>query len=247
VNAATRAGHAVALVSQQMPSLSTLHGVLFDLDDTLVDRRAALERYLSGLRRRHPLALAEADALEELRRLDDGGRAERDVFCTAAAARFPALGLSPTELWQDFAAGLLGAVEPRAASFVELLRRVATRWPVAVISNGGSARQRAKLARAGLADVIPRLFVSEELGAAKPAPEIFRHALEALELDATRTLFVGDDPERDIAGAHAVGLPTCWIAHGRTYPTHLPLPSLTVACVEDLLLQLAPAAEGARA
>jgi putative hydrolase of the HAD superfamily len=222
-----------------MLNLATLQGVLFDLDDTLVDRRAAFERYLTGLRRRFPFTLADTGALEAIRLLDDDGRAERDEFCSAVATRFPSLGLSPEELWQDFAAGLLAAVEPCSITFVGLLRRVVARFVVAVISNGGSARQRAKLKRAGLDGVVGQLFISEEVGAAKPAAEVFRRALEALELDATRTLFVGDDPERDIAGASAAGLLTCWIARGRDYPADLAPPSLAVDHVEDLLRELA--------
>jgi 2-haloacid dehalogenase len=50
---------------------------------------------------------------------------------------------------------------------------------------------------------------AEAAGAYKPRPEPYRLALEALGLDAARTLFVAGSPD-DIAGANRVGMPVYW-------------------------------------
>jgi HAD superfamily hydrolase (TIGR01549 family) len=50
------------------------------------------------------------------------------------------------------------------------------------------------------------IVTSEEVGCCKPCESIFRYALEKSEVDAEDSLYVGDNPARDIAGANAVGM-----------------------------------------
>ncbi|GAB5492496.1 MAG: HAD family hydrolase [Phototrophicaceae bacterium] len=45
-----------------------------------------------------------------------------------------------------------------------------------------------------------------DVGYLKPHPQIFHHALEQLGTSAEKTLFVGDNPTADIAGAQSVGM-----------------------------------------
>jgi putative hydrolase of the HAD superfamily len=210
-----------------------IRAVFFDLDNTLVDRQAAFERYLAELGRRFPALDAE-----RMRALDEHGLAPRHTFCEAVVQCFPCLGMSASELWDDFAEGLARAVEPRP-HITELLSRVGRRYRLAAVSNGSGRRQREKLARAGLAELLPDCFISGEIGARKPDPRLFHFALDSTGLRPDEVLFVGDDPVRDIAGAHGVGLHTCWISHGRPYPANAPRPGMSVARVEELLEGLA--------
>ena len=206
-----------------------IRAVFFDLDNTLVDRQAAFERYLEELGRRFPSL-----RLDQVRALDDDGLAPRHTFCAAVVESCPGLGMSAGEFWDDFADGVVLAVEPRPR-VTELLSRVGRRYRLAVVSNGSGPRQRQKLARAGLAELLPDCFISGEVGARKPDPRLFRFALSCTGLRADEVLFVGDDPARDIAGACSAGLHTCWISHGRPYPVASPRPGMSVARVEELL------------
>jgi FMN phosphatase YigB (HAD superfamily) len=52
------------------------------------------------------------------------------------------------------------------------------------------------------------MVFSEELGASKPRPEIFLHALAALGVEPERALYVGDRLETDVQGAANVGMTT---------------------------------------
>ena len=58
----------------------------------------------------------------------------------------------------------------------------------------------------GLTKFFGHVFLSSELGADKPDPEIFRRALALSRARPNETLHVGDDPERDWEGASAAGL-----------------------------------------
>ncbi len=52
----------------------------------------------------------------------------------------------------------------------------------------------------------PLVVTSEEVGCRKPCKQIFRHALEVAKVRAEESLYVGDNPIRDVAGAKDVGM-----------------------------------------
>ena len=59
---------------------------------------------------------------------------------------------------------------------------------------------------------------SEAARSCKPHRGFFEHALELSGLNAEEVLFVGDSPEHDIAGAHAVGMQTALVSDGGMPP-----------------------------
>ncbi|HEX8597224.1 MAG TPA: HAD-IA family hydrolase [Chloroflexia bacterium] len=66
------------------------------------------------------------------------------------------------------------------------------------------------LERFGLLDLLECRIYSCEFGWEKPAPPIFRAALDCIGLGAEETVFVGDFRRYDIAGAHAAGMKGVW-------------------------------------
>ena len=67
---------------------------------------------------------------------------------------------------------------------------------------------RADAAAFGLEPLLDVMVFSEEVGAAKPEPEIFLRALEELEVEPFATMFVGDRLETDVQGAANLGMTT---------------------------------------
>jgi putative hydrolase of the HAD superfamily len=66
----------------------------------------------------------------------------------------------------------------------------------------------------GLYDLFDTLAISEQVGAEKPQPRIFRAALDALRIapqDYARVLMVGNNPVRDVRGANGLGLVSIWL------------------------------------
>jgi putative hydrolase of the HAD superfamily len=88
---------------------------------------------------------------------------------------------------------------------VDVLNKLHARFQLAVISNF-DGRLRAILEKLGISKYFEQVFVSSELGADKPDPEIFRRALRFIGLAPNEVLHVGDDPERDWKAASAAGL-----------------------------------------
>jgi putative hydrolase of the HAD superfamily len=87
----------------------------------------------------------------------------------------------------------------------EVLKKLQPRFQLAVISNF-DGRLRFILQHLGISKYFAHVFISSELGADKPDPEIFRRALNLIHLNANQVLHVGDDPERDWKAANAAGL-----------------------------------------
>jgi putative hydrolase of the HAD superfamily len=99
-------------------------------------------------------------------------------------------------------------------TLVELVRRGLR---LGVVTDAPRLKGWQRLAQVGLADFFDVVVAFEDTGARKPDPAPFRAAVEALGLRPHEVLFVGDWPERDIAGAQAVGLRTAFARYGRIH------------------------------
>jgi putative hydrolase of the HAD superfamily len=86
-----------------------------------------------------------------------------------------------------------------------VLEQLQPRFQLAVISNF-DGRLRLILEHLGISKSFHHVFVSSELGADKPDPEIYRRALNFIDLKPNEVLHVGDDPERDWKAASAARL-----------------------------------------
>ncbi len=54
------------------------------------------------------------------------------------------------------------------------------------------------------------ILISDAEGVSKPDRQIFHRALERLNTNPARAVFVGDHPEVDVAGARAAGMQAVW-------------------------------------
>jgi putative hydrolase of the HAD superfamily len=97
-----------------------------------------------------------------------------------------------------------------AIPFLEALRSNGIK--IAIVSNC-SEHTRDVLDRLGVTALADTLVLSCEVGAAKPASEIFRHALDRLGVAAASALFV-DDQAAYCAGGVALGIGTVQIVRG---------------------------------
>ena len=87
----------------------------------------------------------------------------------------------------------------------DVLEQLRPRFQLAVVSNF-DGRLRLVLQRLGISRFCSHIFISSELGADKPDPEIFRRAITIIGLQPDEVLHVGDDAERDSKAAAAAGL-----------------------------------------
>jgi putative hydrolase of the HAD superfamily len=104
--------------------------------------------------------------------------------------------------YEHFAEAGVWDLYPEVPSVLEELY---PRFQLAVISNF-DGRLRFILQHLGVSKYFPHVFISSELGADKPDPEIFQRSLKLMHLAPNEVVHVGDDPERDWKAAEAAGL-----------------------------------------
>ncbi|VDG22471.1 YjjG family noncanonical pyrimidine nucleotidase [Lactiplantibacillus mudanjiangensis] len=84
-------------------------------------------------------------------------------------------------------------------------------------TNGIKATQLSRLAGSGLDVYFDQLYISEDVGFAKPDARFFQPIFKQNpSLDSTNTLMIGDGLRSDILGAQQVELPSVWFN-----PAHL--------------------------
>ena len=197
-----------------------LRGVLFDLDDTLYGYEPCNEAALEAICERfsHELGLSPRgfrDLHDEVRQdLADRLRGQaashnRMLFFKLMVERAsgrskPVLALELFALYWDV---FFERMQPAPAAH-EVLEELAAAYPLALVSNNTTDIQIRKIRRLGFAPYFTAIVTSEEVGAEKPAVPPFQAALDALELDASQVVMVGDDPETDLRGARALEIRT---------------------------------------
>lgn len=118
---------------------------------------------------------------------------------------------------------------PHARDVVCQLHR---RYTISVVSNGFPEVQYTKIENSGLQPYISNVWLSEEIGAAKPNPRFFARALEQCGTTASQVLLVGDDFDTDIKGAQKAGIDAVFYnVQGVPVPNGI----LTVADLKELL------------
>jgi len=92
---------------------------------------------------------------------------------------------------------------PGALDLLEYLR---PKYRLHLITNGFAEVQYRKLERSGLTPYFKTITLSEETGALKPHPSVFRHALRKAEAFPHESVMIGDSVKADILGAINVGM-----------------------------------------
>lgn len=97
-----------------------------------------------------------------------------------------------------------------------VVKYLAAKYPLTIISNGFKEVQYYKFEHSGLASFFTHALISEEVGSNKPQPGIFQIALERNGITADEAVMIGDSYSSDIAGAKAAGIDQIWIHEGQT-------------------------------
>ena len=201
--------------------------VLLDLDDTIVAYGDPEESWLTVCREFAPrVGVGVERLLEAIREAREWywGDPERhrqgrlsllDTRRKIAASAFCSLGIDNPGLAHGLGEAYARTREdgaqlfPDAVDTLEYLRSCGVR--LALVTNGASDLQRGKIERFDLEAYFDHIQVEGEFGLGKPDERVFRHVLAQLGARAAEAWMVGDDLERDVAGAQRAGLFAVWV------------------------------------
>lgn len=213
--------------------------VLFDLDDTLTDRRLSIERFATVFHEAFGDALADttdAALAVEIRRADGKGyRARPDVAADLAVSlpwRASPGAATLLAYWEEWFARS-ATLSDGALAVLEALR--ARGLLLGIVTNGATLRQNAKIDVLDLRRFVGPIVVSETVGVNKPDRRIFDVALAALGVAPGEAWFVGDNPVNDVLGAESAGLTGVWYRNDHVWPSEHPMPARVVDALPELL------------
>ena len=138
-------------------------------------------------------------------------------------------------LVQVFAMHEVGTIP---ATHAEALHRLHETHRLGVVSNiwSSSDLYLGEFKRVGIRNLFDVIIFSSDHSCIKPSPHIFAKAIEALGVDCSKIVFVGDSLKHDIAGAKAAGLSSVWINTGINRINHsTPVPEFIIKDLQDLI------------
>ena len=105
----------------------------------------------------------------------------------------------------------------------EALARLSEKYPLYIVSNGTASVQKGRLASANIGRYFREIFISQEIGVNKPDREFFTRCFARIpDFDPARALIVGDSLTSDIQGGINAGIATCWVnPTGKPAPAHI--------------------------
>ena len=187
--------------------------IIFDVDDTLLDRAGRFRAWRDAFVLERGLPVKSA--LAYLERLDADGSTPRRRFFERVREHF---GFSDQvdELIAAYWGDQLRRYHcpPETIAGIERLRNLGYR--VGAATNGGPA-QLDKLRVCGLDHLLDGVGVSTIVGCAKPDPVIFGVVAEQAGASLEGAWVVGDRANADIKGAAAIGARSVWMRRGRTW------------------------------
>ena len=102
----------------------------------------------------------------------------------------------------------------------EAVMSLSKKYKLYLASNGTASVQKGRMTSANLYRFFEKVFVSQEIGANKPAIEYFERCFAQIPgFDKSKAMIVGDSLTSDILGGQNAGIATCWVnphhKHGR--------------------------------
>lgn len=230
-----------------------IKAVLFDMFDTLMMIEKDHEFYQPSIRRMHRYLCGQGVAVS-FEKFEETYIRERDKLFAAAdltyeephfnvrvAATLNALGYNydvtcPTvtaatcEFCEEFMKYVV--IDADAESTLKTLKKT---YRLGMVSNFAIPECVLKLLKAGGIDkLFDVIIISGAVNRRKPHEEIFKSALNLMNLNADEAVFVGDTIDADIEGAKAVGMSAVYIERRVQAASKKYLPDKTIKRLSEL-------------
>ena len=189
--------------------------MLFDLDDTLLNRDHAVDKmFLMVLEKcyedvRYPV---KNEMLQKFKEYDKKGYgySDKTKVLESFLDEFPPKYRLPRNDIQDFWNHNFPQCFSINQNTIKIVNAIKRQVKVAIITNGSTQRQKAKIRKTDLNNCFDIIIISEEAGFSKPDKRIFELALNKMNVQPEAALFVGDDIERDIGGCQNANIKGIW-------------------------------------
>lgn len=222
--------------------------LLFDIDDTLLDFEVAQENAFKLFLADYDIAFSQDIYVEynqynqKLWKQYEEGKLQKSELI---ATRFPnflsrfGVSIADGQKADDDYRRYLAQGNQLIDGALELVKSVASRYTLGIVTNGVSYTQRIRLANNGLTSYFPHIFISDEIGAQKPDSRFFDVVKNTLGItNPSEVLIIGDNLTADIFGGQQAGFDTCWVNQTALPMTLEQPPTMVVRSVKELIEKL---------
>ena len=196
-----------------------IKAVLIDIDDTLLDFRKSANTAIRLCFEKYGL-LFTPHVIDTFHRINDElwRKIERkeitkqEMYGLRWTSVFEALGIDcdGNEMEPFFRSTLSGIAEPVDNAY-ELLEYLYKKYPLYAASNSSFEHQRKRMTQSDMLKYFQKMFVSETVGALKPAKEFFDFCFNEMgNPTPNEVVIIGDSLTSDISGGVSYGLKTIW-------------------------------------
>ncbi|MEW6062582.1 MAG: TIGR02253 family HAD-type hydrolase [Bacteroidota bacterium] len=201
-----------------------IKGIIFDLDNTLVDfmamKRQSVEAAINamidaGLNLTREEIQQRIDAIYQ-----EKGIEFQNVFDQLLYDEFQKVD------YKILSAGVVAYRRAREAALVPyphvyktLMELVKMGLKIGVVSDAPAREAWLRLTYLNFHHIFDHVVTFEDTGIRKPDPAPFKKILELLRIQPHEALMVGDWAERDVVGAAKVGMKTVFARYGDTFGT----------------------------
>ncbi|MCP3740435.1 HAD family hydrolase [Rossellomorea sp. BNER] len=189
--------------------------MIFDLDDTLLDRDKAVDKMFSIILKKcyeDVKYSAKNQMLKKFKEYDKRryGDNNKIIVLESLFDEFPPNYRLPLNDIQDFWNNHFPHCFSINQHTINIVNTIQMHAQVAIITNGSTQRQKAKIMNTSLNSCFDTIIISEEVGFSKPDKRIIELALNKLNVQPEAALFVGDDIEKDIDGCQNANIKGIW-------------------------------------
>lgn len=183
-----------------------IKALIFDLDNTLIDRQRAFREMLN----REFYALFQDEALvsqmvQDVMEWDNNGTVERIVVFKKWVEKYHVTVITAEELDQKWS-NESGTVAFLFDDVRDTLTKLKKKYKLALLTNGNASSQRRKIHTIQIDDLIDYSLVSGEFSVRKPDKRIFEYTCKALGLQCEECAYIGDNYNIDVLGSRNAGM-----------------------------------------
>lgn len=202
-----------------------LKAVIFDLDNTLMDRDTTFRKFSEQFVTDHLNHLGEftqAEIVADMKVRDaDGYRNKQEFFQELVDVLPWREKLSAVDIEQYYNTHYMTHACRMAYVEESLIHCYQRGFVMGMVTNGKHHIQHGKINRLELMEHFHVVVISEDTGIQKPAPQIYQMALDQLGVTADQAVFIGDHPRNDIWGPHQVGIRGIWLRRNHVWDDDL--------------------------
>jgi putative hydrolase of the HAD superfamily len=191
--------------------LKEIKAVIFDLDDTLLDRSRTFEIYCEYLINKYFTNALQnkKNIISMIKEMDKNGYESRNIFYKKIIDNWN-LNYTVEELENNWFEQFDKFYVPMD-KLIEILEYLDKKYKLAIITNGSNNMQNRKIDALGIRKYFDEIIISNDVGMKKPEKEIFLLSCDGIEIIPSKVVYVGDNYEIDIMGSVNAGLKAIWI------------------------------------